>query len=336
MFRKEPLKIIGIISSIIIFGISFFLSIALGITDMSLQTVYHALFHFNANSTEHIIIQSSRLPRAIIGALIGACLAVSGALMQAITKNPLASPTIFGVNAGAICFVVLAVTFLSISSLVHYMWIAFIGAGVASACVYILGTIGRDGMTPIKIVLAGAAMTALFTSFTQGVLVLNETGLQEVLFWLAGSISGRTLDVLIPVMPYMIVGLMIAIFLGQSINILLFGDEVATGLGVRVNIVKGIIGILIVVLAGSSVAVAGAIGFIGLVVPHVARFLVGNDYRWVIPYCILLGGSLLLLADVLSRFVIMPQELPIGVTTALIGTPFFLYLARKRGFHNEG
>jgi len=220
-------------------------------------------------------------------------------------------------------------------SLVGYMWMAFLGAGVAAVVVYFLGSMGRDGLSPIKIVLAGAAITALFVSFTQGLLVINEQKIQTILFWLGGSVSGRSIEMLLPVLPFMIVAGLISLFLGRAINIFISGEDIAKSLGQRTIVIKVVIGVIVVILAGGSVAVAGLIGFIGLIVPHMARGLVGNDYRWVIPFSALIGASLLLFADVAARFVIIPREMPIGVMTALIGTPFFIYIARRGLSKNE-
>lgn len=327
-------KWIGLFIGLIILIGSFVSSIVFGQTPINFDTAVEAFTDYDKTSTNQMIIMTSRLPRALIATVIGAGLAVSGALMQALTRNPLASPSIFGINAGAIFFVVLGITIFSASSLTHLMWIAFAGAAVAAVLVYTLGTIGRDGLTPIKIVLAGAAISALFVSFTQGLLVLNQAALQQVLFWLAGSVAGRTMDMLVPVLPYIIIAWIAAMAIANPINILTSGEDVAKGLGQRTLLVKTVAAVIIVVLAGGSVAVAGSIGFIGLVIPHIARGLVGNDYRWIIPYSTVLGGSLLLLADVISRFVIMPEELPVGVTTALLGTPFFIFIAR-RGLSKE-
>lgn len=194
---------------------------------------------------------------------------------------------------------------------------------------YGLGSLGRDGLTPIKIVLAGTAISALFASFTQAILVLDGTGLQDVLFWLAGSVSGRTLEMLYPVLPYMAAAALVSLFMGRAINLLLTGDDIAKGMGQNVLLVKVLMGFVIVLLAGGSVAVAGSIGLVGLVVPHIMRALVGNDYRWLVPYCFAGGAILLMSADVVARLVIVPQEVPLGVMTALIGGPFFVYIARK-------
>lgn len=327
-------KAVGFVLGLFLFALSFIFSIALGVTPISFGTVVESFFDYDEASNEHVIIQTTRLPRALIATAVGANLAVAGALMQALTRNPLASPSILGINAGAIFFVVLAITFLTITSLAQLTWFAFLGAGIAAVAVYFIGSIGKTGLTPIKIVLAGAAISALFGSFTQGMLVVNEAGLQDVLFWMAGSVSGRTTDMLLPVLPYMLCAGVFAFALAHPLNILTSGEDVAKGLGQRTVIVKLAIAVTVVCLAGSSVAVAGSIGFIGLVVPHIARFLVGVDYRWVIPYSAVFGATLLLLADIVSRFPIQPEEIPIGVMTACIGTPFFIYMARK-GLRNE-
>ncbi|WP_078429340.1 FecCD family ABC transporter permease [Alkalihalobacterium alkalinitrilicum] len=322
-------KTVSLILALCIFFISFILSIMLGKTPISISMVMEAFFNYDETIAEHVIITTSRMSRAVIATVIGASLAIAGALMQALTRNPLAAPDIFGINAGAIFFIVASATLFSVNSLVHYMWIGFIGAGIAATIVYFLGSIGRDGLSPIKIVLAGAAITALFISFTQGLLVINEQGLQSVLFWLAGSVAGRSMDMILPILPFIIGAGLITLFLGRSINILVSGEDIAKSLGQRTILIKTTIGVVVVFLAGGSVAVAGSIGFIGLIVPHIVRGLIGTDYRWVIPFSALFGASLLLLADVAARFIIMPQEMPIGVMTALLGTPFFIYIARR-------
>ena len=334
LFPRTSSKWLGLALGLFLGVLSFISSIVFGQTPISFGTAMDALFHFDENSTEHMIIATTRISRAVVAAVIGASLAIAGALLQALTRNPLASSDIFGINAGAVFFVVIAISFFSVSSLTHYMWIAFLGGGVATIMVYVLGSLGRDSLSPIKIVLAGAAMTALFVALTQGLLVINQQNLEGVLFWLAGSVAGRTLDMLEPILPFMIGGWAVALFLGYPVNILTSGEDVAKGLGQRTILVKTLMALVIVFLAGGSVAVGGSIGFIGLIIPHIVRGLVGTDYRWIIPYCAFFGASLLLLADVAARFIIAPQEMPIGVMTALIGTPFFIYIAR-RGFNKE-
>ncbi|GEN33973.1 FecCD family ABC transporter permease [Aneurinibacillus sp. UBA3580] len=335
LLRQTPVKAWGLVFGFFILVICFGASIVLGTTKISVMTAVESFIHYDLSSNEHVIIQTTRFPRALFAAMIGGNLAVAGALMQALTRNPLASPSIFGINAGAVFFVIVALTFLPISSLDQLVWVAFLGAGFAAFAVYFLGSLGRDGLTPVKVVLAGSAMTALFTSFTQGMLVIDEAGLQNVLFWLAGSIAGKSAEELLPLLPYMIVAGITALVLAQPVNILASGEDVAKGLGQRTALVKLAVAVTVILLAGSSVAVAGSIGFVGLVIPHVARFLVGIDYRWVIPYSAVLGAILLLLADIVARYVVMPGELPIGVMTGLIGGPFFIYIARK-GLRSKG
>lgn len=328
MLKSNKLRLIGLIIGIILLFVSIGASIVLGYTKTPIKLAIEAFTNFNG-SNEHIIIQSVRLPRALIAAVVGGSLAIAGALMQALTKNPLASPGIFGVNAGAGFFIVVAVSFFSVGAMSQFIWIAFFGATVAALSVYFLGSLGREGLSPMKLTLAGAAIAALFASFTQGLLVLNEKALDEVLFWLAGSVQGRKLELLYPVLPYVSVAFLLSLLIASQINLLMMGEDVAKGLGQKTGLVKLLAAIVIVILAGSSVAVAGPIGFIGIVVPHLVRALVGIDHRWIIPYCVIIGGILLIWADISARYVIMPQEVPVGVMTAIIGTPFFIYIARK-------
>lgn len=329
LFTQVKSKILGLAALLVLLAAAGAASMIYGRTEITVSTAVEAFKHYDEESTPHIVLRTERLPRTVIAAVVGASLAVAGALMQALTRNPLASPSVFGINAGAIFFIVLANVVLSVSSLNTMMWFGFTGAAIAAAVVYALGSIGRDGLTPIKVVLAGTAITALFSSFTQAVLVLDGTGLQEVLFWLAGSVSGRTLEMLYPVLPYMAVGVLAALFMGRAINLLLTGDDIAKGMGQNVVLVKTAMGVVTVLLAGGAVAVAGSIGLVGLVVPHIMRTLVGNDYRWLIPYSLIGGAVLLLFADVAARLIILPGELPLGIMTALIGGPFFVYIARK-------
>lgn len=329
LFIQTRSKVYGLIALFLLLVAAGAASMIYGRTEITVSTAVEAFVNYDQASVEHIVLHTERLPRTIIATVVGASLAVAGALMQALTRNPLASPSVFGINAGAIFFIVIAIVSLSVTSLNTMMWFGFAGAAIAAVLVYSLGSIGRDGLTPIKIVLAGTAITALFSSFTQAILVLDGTGLQDVLFWMAGSVSGRTLDMLYPVLPYMSVAALIALFMGRSINLLLIGDDIAKGMGQNVLMVKSLMGVVVVLLAGGAVAVAGSVGLVGLVVPHIMRTLIGNDYRWLIPYSLVGGAVLLLLADVVARLIIMPQEIPLGVMTAIIGGPFFVYIARK-------
>ncbi|MFT4412906.1 FecCD family ABC transporter permease [Fredinandcohnia humi] len=328
VFKTSQGKLFGLFFGIVLLLFCMCASIIYGYTDTSWKMAYQTFTAYNG-SNEHIIIQSIRLPRALIAAAVGASLGIAGTLMQALTKNPLASPGIFGINAGAGFFIVVAVSVFSVSSLQAFTWIAFLGAAVAAFTVYFIGSLGREGLTPMKLTLAGSAMAAMFSSFTQGLLVVDEMALDQVLFWLAGSIQGRKLETLSGVLPYLGIAWVGSLLLANKINVLTMGEDVAKGLGQRTGTVKLLIAAVVILLAGGSVAVAGPIGFIGIVIPHLTRSLVGIDHRWVIPYSGILGGVLLLLADISARYVVMPEEVPVGVMTALIGTPFFIYVARK-------
>ncbi|MEW5549999.1 iron ABC transporter permease [Peribacillus frigoritolerans] len=328
LLKNSWQKWMGLFITILLLLFLLCSSIVYGYTDTTWKMAIDAFTDFNGTN-EHIVIQSVRLPRALIASAIGASLAISGVLMQTLTKNPLASPDIFGVNAGAGLAVVTGVTVFGISNLQVFTWLSFLGAAIAAISIYLIGSMGRGGLTPMKLTLAGAAMTAMVASLTQGLLVSNEALLEQVLFWLAGSVSGRSLDNLVAVLPYLAVGWGLALIMSGKMNVLSMGEDVAKGLGLNIAFLKLVLGLAIILLAGGSVAVAGPIGFIGIVVPHLTRFIVGIDHRWLIPFSGLFGAVLLIAADVISRYILMPREVPVGVMTAIIGTPFFIYIARK-------
>lgn len=327
LLKNNFQRVIGLLFTVAFLLLLMCASIVYGYTDTTWRMAWEALQN-NNGSNEHLVIETVRLPRALIAAAVGSSLAIAGALMQTLTKNPLASPGILGVNAGAGFAVVLGVTLFSVNNLQAFTWIAFLGAAVAALGVYVIGTLGSEGLTPMKLTLAGAAMAAMFSSFTQGFLVINEAALEQVLFWLAGSVQGRKLEILTAVLPYLIFGWLGAFLLARKMNVLSMGEDVAKGLGVQTGLLKIVTAIVIILLAGGAVAIAGPIAFIGIVIPHITRALVGIDHRWVVPFSGLLGGILLLIADILARYVIMPQEVPVGVMTAIIGTPFFIFIAR--------
>lgn len=319
----------GLLIGLVVMAICAIASISLGAVELPLPTIYEALTAFDG-SKEHLIVRTVRLPRTAIALIVGAALAVAGTIMQGITYNPLAAPDILGIDAGAALAVVVAVCFFNDASLSVYAGLGFLGAGVAAAIVYLLGSLGRGGLTPLNLTVAGAALTAFLASLTTGILVLNQRTLEEVRFWLAGSVAGRDWQLLMQVLPFMLSGLVLALLLSKQLTTLALGEDIANGLGQKTVWVKVAAAIGIVLLSGGAVAVAGPIGFIGLVVPHIVRFVVGVDYRWIIPYAAISGAILLLLADIGARLVIQPQELPVGIMTALVGAPFFIYLARRR------
>ncbi|MEI5905998.1 iron ABC transporter permease [Bacillus spongiae] len=328
---NQLLKLLSLMTALSLLILFILLSLLLGYADTTVQTAYEAFTQFDG-SNEHLIIKNVRLPRALIAAAVGSSLAIAGVLMQTLTKNPLAESGILGINAGAGFAVVITITFIESAQLLPFA--AFIGAGIAAIAVYFTGSAGLHGLTPMKLTLAGAAFAALFSSFTQALLVTNESALDEALFWLAGSVQGRDLSILVTLFPYLVTGWIIALFISAKMNVLAMGDDVAKGLGIQLGLVKLTVALVVVLLAGGSVAIAGPIGFIGIVIPHIARHIIGTDHRWLIPFSGLLGGILLLAADIGARFIIMPQEVPVGVMTAFIGTPFFIYIAR-RGFNSQ-
>lgn len=330
MLNSAAAKSIGLLLGTVLALGAFVASIMLGTTDIAWSALWAALNHYDPTKIAHIILFTERLPRAVIAALVGASLAIAGALMQTMTRNQLASPGVLGINAGAMFFVVVAVSLLPLHTPAHYVWAALLGALVAATLVVVLSR-GRHGeISPLRVVLAGVAVTAMFVSFSQGLLVIDQQSFESVLYWLAGSLSGRELGVVMPLLPLFGGALILCALLVRHANALLLGDDMVTGLGMQATTIKLLLGLIVIVLAGSSVALAGMIGFVGLIVPHMARGLFGIDHRWLLPACALLGACLLLLADVASRFLMAPQEIPVGVMTALIGTPFFIYLARRK------
>ncbi|PSB09497.1 iron ABC transporter permease [Pleurocapsa sp. CCALA 161] len=317
----------GLLLGILVLGLSLIASITWGAADIAFSDIYQAFTAFDG-STNHLIIRTVRLPRSLIAMLVGASLAVAGAIMQGLTRNPLASPGILGINAGA-AFAVVVGTFISgSSSLTTYAWYAFAGAAISAIAVYFLGSLGRGGLTPFNLTIAGAALTAFISSITSGILILSQRTLEEIRFWLAGSVAGRDINLLLQVLPYICVGLVLAIALSRQITILSLGEDTARSLGQSTALIKILAAISIILLAGASVAIAGPIGFVGLIVPHIVRLIVGVDYRWILPYSAILGAIMMLIADLAGRLVIQPSELPVGLVMPLIGAPFFIYLIR--------
>lgn len=324
---SRALLLPGLALCIVLLLLCILWSITLGAADIAPSTVYAAIFAPDG-SFEHLIIQTVRLPRVLSGIVVGAALAVAGALMQGLTRNPLADSGILGINSGAAFAVVLAVFLLGNPPLSAYALFGFIGASVAAALVYALGSMGRGGATPLRLTLAGVILSAFVSSFTTAILIGDAETLDKIRFWTAGSLAGREMPLLFQTSPYILVGLAGALLVSRQITTISLGEDVAKGLGQNTGWVKGITALIVVLLAGGAVALAGPIGFVGLVVPHVARFLVGVDYRWVVPYSAALGAMLVTVADTGARVIIRPQELPVGVMMALIGAPFFIWLAR--------
>lgn len=328
--RLPFLRFAGLAIGFLMLGFCFWASIVWGAADISFDEVYQALTAFDASSPNHLIIRTVRLPRSLLAIAVGAAMSVAGGIMQAIGRNPLADPGVLGINAGAVLAVVMAIFFWDASSPSSYVWYAFTGAGIAFVGVYFLASLGPNGITPLNLTIAGAAINAFFTSLGMAVLIVSQRTLEEIRFWLEGSLAGADGETIVPILPYIFVGIFLALIISRQMTILSLGEDVARGLGQQTIWVKIVAGICVLLLNGSAVAIAGAIGFLGLMVPHAARFLVGVDYRWILPYSAVFGAILLLSSDIVARTIVRPQEIPVGIVTAILGAPFFIYLAKTR------
>ncbi|WP_033707035.1 FecCD family ABC transporter permease [Bacillus mycoides] len=309
---------------------SIFLAIAFGAKDIHLQTVWAAVFDYNPKLTQHQIIYELRLPRVIGAAVVGAAFAVAGAVMQGVTRNPLADAGVLGINAGAMFVVALSFAFFPHMPYSYLMIVSFIGAVLSTVLIFIIGSATSGGLTPMRLTIAGAVMAALLHSLSSGVAIYYDLS-QDLAFWYAGGVAGVKWEHLKFLVPIILITIVFATALGRSISLISMGDDVATNLGVKTNRTRILGMIMVVILAGVSVSAVGSIGFVGLVIPHIARKLVGVNYRLIIPMSALLGAMLLVLADLGARTVNPPKELAIGIMVALVGVPFFLYIARKVG-----
>ncbi|GAA3637405.1 FecCD family ABC transporter permease [Microlunatus ginsengisoli] len=327
---RAPVRVAGLFGAAAALLVLCFLSLAIGTRDVPLHTVWQALTDYDPASTDQIVVVELRVPRTILGLLVGAALGLAGAVMQGVTRNPLADPGILGVNAGAALFVVLAISFLGVGSILGYVWFAFLGAAIASVVVYSIASLGRDGATPVKLALAGAALSAAFSSVTTAFLLLDQATFDQFRFWQVGSLSGRDMSVVVRVAPFLLVGCALALLLGRVLNTLSLGEDVARGLGANVAFSRAVSALAVVLLCGAATAACGPIGFIGLTIPHVARMIVGPDYRWALPYSMLLAPILLLAADIIGRVVARPGELQVAIVTAVIGAPVFIALVRRK------
>jgi ABC-type Fe3+-siderophore transport system permease subunit len=304
------------------------ISLLYGSVNVTLERIFEVILH-DDGSKERTIIWDLRLPRSIIAILIGASLAVSGAMMQNLTKNPLAEPKIMGISAGAAAMVVIIEFFFVGLPYIWFSPLVFLGA--AAGGILVFGLSFRGEISPLRLILAGVAVSAFLHAITVGVLILLGEDAIAVYSWLAGGLNGLSWNHMGLILPWSLIGITIAMILSSKMNLLDLGDDVARGLGLKVGIIKIILAVNVIILAGSSVSISGTIGFIGLIVPHLTRKLVGNDYRKVIPISALLGASILVAGDFLARIVADPIELPVGIFTAALGCPYFLYLVRKQG-----
>nr|WP_262985348.1 iron chelate uptake ABC transporter family permease subunit [Streptomyces sp. SDr-06] len=302
-------------------------SIAVGAKPMPLGDVWHGLFHASGTAND-VLVHDVRVPRTLLGLLVGAALGIAGAVMQALTRNPLAEPGILGVNAGAAAAVVSAISFLGVNSLTGYVWFAFLGAGVVSAAVYLLG--GSRAATPVRLALAGTAASAALYGYINAVQLTDSAALNRLRFWQVGSLASADMATVGKVAPFILVGLVVALLLARPLNAMAMGDDTARALGAHLTRTRVTSMAVITLLCGAATAACGPIVFIGLMVPHLVRAITGPDLRWILPYAAVLSPVLLLGSDVVGRIVTRPAELQVGIVTALIGGPVFIYLVRRK------
>lgn len=320
----------GLVVCVGVVAVVAVLSLALGSKHLPVDVAWDAMLRFDPSNVDHTVVRSLRVPRTAIGLLAGIALGLAGAVMQGVSRNPLADPGILGVNAGAALAVLIAVQFFGVTTLLGYVWFAFAGAGIAVVVVYTISSLGREGATPIKLALAGTAVTALLASVATLVQLMDVRTMDAYRAWVVGSLAGRGADVAREVWPFVILGAVLALATGRILNALALGDDVARSLGQNVGRSRMVCGLAVMILAGAATAAAGPIVFLGLTVPHIARAIVGPDYRWILPYSAVLAPMLLMVADVIGRLVVAPAELQVGIVTALLGAPVFVALVRRR------
>ncbi|NYF27137.1 MULTISPECIES: iron ABC transporter permease [unclassified Microbacterium] len=328
--HRNGTLVLGLVIAAGVLVIAAIASLAVGARAIDPVTVLQSLFTYDDENPLHLMVMELRVPRTLLGIVVGAALAVCGGLIQAFTRNPLADPGILGVNAGASFAVTFAVGVLGFTTPGAYVPFALGGAFVLTLLVYILGSFGASGATPMKLTLAGVALGAAFTGFTTAIVLRDTSTLQVMRFWGVGSIGGRTIDQLTWAVPLIVAGLLIGLLCARSLNALALGDDLAQALGARVRVTRILVIIAVTLLAGTSVAAAGPIAFVGLMIPHIVRWFTGPDQRWVLAYSMIIGPAFLLLADILGRIVLPNGEMRVGIVTALLGAPILIVLVRRK------
>jgi len=321
-------RAIGVAALVVLLIVAAVLSVTFGARDVTAADVWAGLT--GSTDTASAAAVAKRVPRTLLAILVGAALAVSGAVLQGATRNPLADPQILGINGGAGLAIVVGIAFFGLGSATSYIWVGMIGAAGAAVMVYAIGSLGRGGATPLRLALAGAVSAVAFSSLTSAVLLPRVNVMNDFRFWQIGGVGGATVDTILQVLPFLLTGLVICLASASTLNTLALGDELAVGLGARVRTARLVSTAGAVILCGAATAVAGPIGFVGLVVPHMIRLVVGVDHRWMLPVSALGGAVLLTLGDVLGRVVARPEEIEVGIVTALVGAPFFIALVRRQ------
>ncbi|MDQ0712383.1 iron complex transport system permease protein [Streptomyces luteogriseus] len=323
---RRAVRALGLLLSVVILVLVALASIVIGAKELSLGQVWHGLF--DDSGTYGDVVVAERLSRTLLGLLAGAALGLAGAVLQALTRNPLADPGLLGINAGASAAVVTAITYFGVTSLSGYVWFAFFGAAAVGALVWFLG--GSRGATPVRLALAGTAISAALYGYLQAVMIMDEAALGKMRFWTVGSLASATDSTITQVLPFLLAGTVLALALARPLNAMAMGDDTAKALGANLNRTRALSMLAATVLCGAATAACGPIVFVGLMVPHVVRSFTGPDLRWILPYAAILSPVLLLGADVIGRIVARPSELQVGIVTAILGGPVFIFLVRRR------
>ncbi|MET9850834.1 FecCD family ABC transporter permease [Streptomyces ossamyceticus] len=324
--RRAATRAAGLLVSVGLLALVALASIAIGAKELSLAQVWHGLFEDTGMYGD--VVVGERISRTLLGLLAGAALGLAGAVLQALTRNPLADPGLLGINAGASASVVTAITYFGVTSLTGYVWFAFLGSAAVGALVWFLG--GSRGATPVRLALAGTAISAALYGYLQAVMIMDGAALSKMRFWTVGSLASATDETIEQVLPFLVVGTVVALLLARPLNAVAMGDDTARALGANLNRTRALSMAAATVLCGAATAACGPIVFIGLMVPHVVRSFTGPDLRWILPYATVLSPVLLLGADVIGRVVARPAELQVGIVTAVLGGPVFIFLVRRR------
>lgn len=325
----KSVKNIGIVFIILITLVLCILSsLVFGARHIDFKNIIDILFNLDNDSFEAIVVKE-RIPRTVFSILAGGSLGIAGTLMQSVTRNPIADPSILGINTGASLFVVLGISFLGITTYRQYIILALLGALLASITVYIIASIGSGGISPMKLALSGVIISAVFSSLINMIMLPRSEVMSSFRFWQVGSVSGVTWESIIVMLPFIIIGIILSFIVAPALNALALGDEVAIGLGVKVGLTRVISSISAILLCGTVTALAGPIGFIGLMAPHIIRMLFGSNIRFIIPMSAFIGGILLTFSDVIGRILGSPSELEVGIITAFIGAPIFIIISMK-------
>ena len=320
--------VFSIILCLALLSIMAIFSISLGAKSIAFTKVIDVLLGNDPDSLEAVIILQ-RIPRTVFGILAGGALGISGALMQSITRNPIADPSILGVNTGASLFVVAGIAFFNITVAYQYIWLAIIGAGVTAVFVYSVASMGKDGATPLKLALSGSAVSIVLGSLVSTIMLPNNRVMEAFRFWQVGSIGSATWENIMLISPFLIVGFIISMFISGYLNNLALGDEAATSLGTNVVMTRTIGALSSVLLCGATTALAGPIGFVGLIIPHIIRLIFGSEMSKMLPLSFLGSAILMLISDIIGRIISLPGETEVGIVTAVLGAPVFILAIRK-------